>query len=86
MKKNGGIVKTREISLAVLFITYNIDLVDIIWHGDNAFFEFKETSKCAELEAGYYNNSIKVNPREYWENFRQLKKMMYDKKRTLISS
>lgn len=72
--------KTTDFDIAVILVTMGIKIHKFEKiHPKKLAFHFEEREECEKIQLDYYNGHLMVEPREFWNNIRQVKSVIYDK-------
>jgi len=77
-------MQTKDFGLAALLVASNIKLVDYSTDGlGQMWFEFADTEKARELEAGFHRATAIVNVQSYLGAQKMLKALIYENRRNI---
>ncbi len=68
---------TKDIYLATVIKQASIPIVRVEGNGRHGIFVFKACPEIEKIISQYFNDQIKVNPRQLFENWKSLKSMAY---------
>ena len=69
--------ETFDLGLAAALISKGQELHDMTSEGKKYKFVFEEEKECKEMADGYWNDTVKVPARKYFDTVKMLKNRMY---------
>jgi hypothetical protein len=71
--------KTKDQYISALFFSMGLKLEDTYREGQTVFFVWEDREKCEEIEKLYYQNRLKINPKNYVEGLITIKHLIFGK-------
>ena len=77
--KNKKVIKIKDLSHSACLKLY-FPLKDVIREGNTVWFSFLDDGTASEVITKFINNELKCSIKEYDDNLKTLKQLIYNKK------